>query len=159
MKTNVEQLGGNTPLNVLLIGNNPLDMSNTLDKIHQLRGRKVITETAFDLKSIVERLMKFHPHFILIDDNIGKVEMAQTMEALSRSNRTKNVPITILKNSNYHEASTTSTVLDYILKKNFSPESLYIAIRNSLKFKRTQEYLYKAYKKRKGQLLGRLAFS
>jgi CheY-like chemotaxis protein len=160
MKTSVEQpLPGNEPLSVLLIGNNPLDMSKTLDMIHQLRGRKVITEIAFDFKSIAERLMRFTPNFILIDDNIGKLEMAQTMETLNRNTKTRDVPITVLKNSNYHEASTTSTALDYILKQNFSPESLYTAIRNSLKFRRTQAYLLKAYRKRKGQLLGRLAFS
>lgn len=159
MNTSAEQDYKSVALNVLLIGNNPLDMSKTLDKVHQLRGRKVVTEIAFDMKSIVERLARFQPDFILMDDNIGKLEMTQAMTVLSRNNRTRNIPITILKNSNYHEASPSNSVLDYILKQNFSPDSLYTAIRNSLKFKRTHAYLLKAYRKRKGQLLGRLAFS
>lgn len=157
METNVEFAKVSEPLNVLLIGNNPIDLSSTLEKIHQLRGRKVITEIAFDLRSIVERLINFTPNFILIDDNIGRTELAQAVTTLTRSRKTKNIPITVLKNSNYQESSPSSGILDYMLKQNFSPESLYTAIRNSLKFRRTQLLLYKAYRSRKGQLR-RLAF-
>lgn len=154
METNVELTRASEPLNVLLIGNNPIDMSKTIEKINQIKGRKVITEIAFDLRSIVERLMRFNPNFILIDDNIGKAELAQAVDALSRTPKTKDIPITVLKNSNYQEALPTSGVLDYLLKQNFSADSLYTAIRNSLKFRRTQAYLYRAYRKRKRQLLG-----
>jgi hypothetical protein len=107
---------------------------------------------------LVERLINFTPNFILIDDNIGRTELARAVTTLSRTRKTKNTPITVLKNSNYHEASPSAGILDYILKQNFSPEALYIAIRNSLKFRRTQLLLYKAYKRRKGQLR-RLAFN
>jgi hypothetical protein len=153
METNVEITRTSAePLNVLLIGNNPIDMSKTLEKINQIRGRKIITEIAFDLRSIIERLMNFSPNFILIDDNIGKAELAQTVDMLSHRRKTKDIPITVLKNSNYQEASPSSSILDYLLKQNFSSESLYTTIRNSLKFKRTQRFLYKSYNKRKGQL-------
>lgn len=152
MERNVEITRASGPLNVLLIGNNPIDMSQTLEKINQIRGRKIITEIAFDLRSIIERLMNFNPNFILIDDNIGRAELAQTVDLLSNRRKTKNIPITVLKNSNYREISASAGILDYLLKQNFSAESLYIAIRNSLKFKRTQKLLYKAYQKRKIQL-------
>jgi CheY-like chemotaxis protein len=157
METSVEAVGVTESINVLLIGNNPIDMGRTLEKIHQIRGKKIITEIAFDVRSVTERLMKFTPNFILIDDNIGRAELNQAVEALARSRKTKDIPITILKNSNYQEASPSSGVLDYILKQNFSPESLYTTIRNSLKFRRTQLFLYKAYSRRKGQMR-RLAF-
>lgn len=153
MKTNAELTRIAEPLNVLLIGNNPIDMSKTLEKINQIKGRKIITEIAFDIRSIVERLISFNPNYILIDDNIGKSEMALAVETLARTRKTKNTPITVLKNSNYQEALPTSGILDYLLKQNFSSESLYTAIRNSLKFRRTQLYLYQAYRKRKGQVL------
>ena len=157
METSVEPIRASEPLNVLLIGNNPIDMSKTLEQIKQVRGRKIITEIAFDLRSIVERLMNFSPNFILIDDNIGRAELNQAVETLARTRKTKDIPITVIKNSNYQESSASSGVLDYILKQNFSPESLYNAIRNSLKFRRTQRYLYRAYARRKGQMR-RLAF-
>jgi CheY-like chemotaxis protein len=159
METNVELVRASEPLNILLIGNNPIDMGKTLEKLNQIKGRKIITEIAFDLKSIVERLIRFNPNYILIDDNIGKTELDLTVDTLSRTRKTKNIPITVLKNSNYHESSSSSTsgALDYLLKQNFSSESLYMAIRNSLKFRRTQLFLYRAYRKRKGQLL-RMSF-
>jgi CheY-like chemotaxis protein len=151
METKVQLTKSPEPLHVLLIGNNPIDLTKTLDKINQLHGRRIITEIAFDLRSIIERLMKFNPNYILIDDNIGRSELNQTIHTLSKSRKTKDVPITVLKNSNYHESSA-SGILDYVLKQNFSAESFYNILRNSLKFRRTQLFLYKAYKKRKGQL-------
>ena len=144
------------PLNVLLIGNNPIDLTRTLEKLNQIHGRRIITEIAFDLRSIVERLIKFNPNFILIDDNIGRSELTQTINTLSRTRKTKDVPITVLKNSNYRESSSAG-ILDYVLKQNFSAESFYSILRNSRKFRRTQLYLRNAYNKRKKQL-GKLHF-
>jgi DNA-binding NarL/FixJ family response regulator len=157
METSVEVTRNVEPLNVLLIGNNPIDMGRTLEKVNQIKGRKIVTEIAFDLRSIAERLMNFTPNFILIDDNIGKTEMALAVETLNKIRKTKNIPITILKNSNYQETASSARVLDYILKQNFSTDSLYNAIRNSLRLKRAQAFLYSAYKNRKGQF-ARLAF-
>ena len=151
METKVQLSKTSQPLNVLLIGNNPIDLTRTLEKLNQAHGLRIITEIAFDLRSIVERLIKFNPNYILIDDNIGRSELAQTISTLSKSRKTKDVPITVLKNSNYHESSSTG-ILDYVLKQNFSADSFYSMLRNSLKFKRTQLFLYKAYQKRKRQL-------
>ena len=139
------------PLNVLLIGNNPIDLTRTLEKLNQIHGRRIITEIAFDLKSILERLIRFNPNFILIDDNIGRLELDQTIDTLTRSRKTKDVPITVLKNSNYHESSV-SGILDYVLKQHFSADSFYTILKNAFKFKRTQRYLYKAYQSRRRQL-------
>lgn len=151
METKIQITKSSEPLHVLLIGNNPIDLTKTLEKLNQIHGRRIITEIAFDLRSIVERLIKFNPNYILIDDNIGKSELTQTINTLSKSRKTKDVPITVLKNSNYHESSS-SGILDYVLKQNFSAESFYSMLRNSLKFRRTQLFLYKAYQSRKKQL-------
>lgn len=141
------------PLHVLLIGNNPMEMGGVLEKLKQVRGQKIITEIAFDIRSILERLIRFRPNFIFIDDNIGRTELLETINALSNNRKTRDIPITVLKNSNYHESLGSASILDYLLKQNLSPEDLYNTVKNSLKFRRTQLYLYHAYKKRKGQLL------
>jgi DNA-binding NarL/FixJ family response regulator len=139
--------------NILLIGNNPIEMGNVLDKLKQVKGKKIATEIAFDIKSGLERLLKFNPNFILIDDNIGRAELIQTVTTLSSNHKTKNIPITVLKNSNYTESLASTSILDYLLKQNLSPDVLYNALKNSLKFRRAQLLLYKAYKTRKGQLM------
>jgi hypothetical protein len=149
MNTTTETRKGSEALNILLIGNNPIDMGRTLDKLQELHGVKVITEIAFDLRSILERLMKFSPNFILIDDNIGRAELTLAVNTLSNSRKTKNIPITVIKNSNYQESYGSSGIMDYILKNNLSAESFYSTVRNVLKFKRTQRYLYQAYARRK----------
>ena len=153
METKIENYKGPETLNVLLVGNNPMEMGGVLEKLNQVRGQRIITEIAFDLKSILERLLRFSPNFIFIDDNIGKSELTLTVNKLSSNRATKDVPITVLKNSNYSESVGSSSILDYLLKQNLSSEDLYNTLKNSLKFRRTQLYLYQAYKKSKGQLL------
>ena len=153
METNLQNTKSLDPINILLIGNNPIEMGSVLEKLKKVRGQKIITEIAFDLKSILERLMRFNPNFIFIDDNIGKNELMVTVKSLSSNKKTKDIPITVLKNSNYHESLASSSILDYLLKQNLSPEDLYKTVKNSLRFRRTQLYLYQAYKKRKEQLM------
>ena len=153
MKTKIENNRPAEPLHILLIGNNPIEMGGVLEKLNKVRGQKIITEIAFDLKSILERLIRFRPNFILIDDNIGRSVMIETINSLSTNSKTKDIPITVLKNSNYQESHVSSSILDYLLKQNLSPEVLYNTVKNSLKLRRAQMYLYQAYKKRKVQLL------
>lgn len=126
-----------------------MELGTVLDKLKEVRAQKIITEIAFDLRSILERLIRFNPNFIFIDDNIGRLELAETLKQLSSNRKTKDVPITVLKSSNYHEALGASSVLDYLLKQNLSPDALYNTVKNSLRFRRTQLYLYKIYQKRK----------
>lgn len=138
-------------LNVLLVGNNPIELSRVFDSVKRIPGKRIFTEIAFDLKTIIERLVKFQPNYILIDDNIGKLELKNAVRMLGNDRKTKNVPIAILKNSNYQEVVSVG-VMDYILKETVTGESLYAALSNSLKFRRTQLYLYRAFKKRRSQL-------
>lgn len=141
------------PVNVLLVGNNPIEMGRVLDNLHQIRGKRIFTEIAFDLKSVLERLLRFKPTFIIIDDNIGNSELMLAVEALSKNKTTKDTPITVLKNSNYHQAPLSPTILDYLLKQNISAETLYTSIKHSLKLRRTRSFLYEAYQQRKKELL------
>lgn len=152
MESTLQNQNSVHPMNILLVGNNPIELSSILEKLNKIRGQKVITEIAFDLQTILQRLIHFEPHFILIDDNIGRAEMVSTLQALEANNKTRNVPITLLKSSNYEEVLGSSSILDYLLKQNLSSDGIYTMLRNSLKFRRTQAYLYNAYQKRKEQI-------
>jgi CheY-like chemotaxis protein len=138
-------------LQILVVGNNPIELSKMVAKLEPAVGQKIVIEIAFDAQSILERLSKFTPSYILIDDNIGREELKRVVTKLTTERKTKNIPITVLKNSNYHEAIATG-VMDFMLKENLTSEALYRVMRNSLKFRQTQLYLYQAYKRRKGQL-------
>jgi CheY-like chemotaxis protein len=140
-------------VNILLIGNNPIELNALLTTIAKVPGRKIITEIAFDFKSCWARLLKFQPNFILIDDNIGLDELGYTVDSLSTNLKTRDVPITVLKNSNYEESIVSADISDYLLKKDLTADSLYNAIKNTLKFRRTRQYLLDVYNKRKNLLL------
>lgn len=141
----------NEELNVLIIGNNPTELSRVFESLEGIPGKHISAEIAFDLETIFERLARFTPKFILIDDNIGRGELKTAVSALLKYRKTKRIPITVLKNSNYHEAIN-SGVMNYILKNDLTGESLYRALTNSVKFKNTQRYLFKSYKKRRRQI-------
>lgn len=138
-------------LNVLVMGNNPIELTKVFDKLQHLSGRHVATEIAFDMKSCKERLINFHPNFIFIDDNVGRQSLSQMVRFFSLGRKTKYVPITILKNSNYKE-SFSGRVMNYLLKENLTGEALQAAILNSISAWRAQTALLSAYQKRRGQL-------
>ena len=88
---------------VLVVGNNPIEMGHVFDRLQGIQGKVISTEMAFDLPSILQRLARFRPQHILIDDNVGRSAL-QVMVGMLQSRKTRNVPITILKSSNYEEA-------------------------------------------------------
>lgn len=153
MKEQIEPPPVQDQLNVLIVGNNPIELSSMLAQFDTLHGKSVSTETAFDSQSILDRLARFRPNFILIDDNLGQKELNNSVKILSSNKKTKDVPITVLKNSNYKESGSGNAILDYVLKKSLTVESLYSTIRNSIKGRKTQLFLYKAYNQRKRLLL------
>jgi hypothetical protein len=154
MNTSVEKLKSLETINILLVGNNPIELGRVLDKIKDIDSRKILIEIAFDLKSILSRLIQFNPTHILIDDNVGKEELRNTVEALSANKKTKDVPITILKNSNYTSSLEVNLILDYVLKQNISSETFITIFKNAAKLKRAKYFLEDAYQKRKHALQG-----
>lgn len=153
METILKSSSAVEAVNVLLVGNNPIEMSRVLDNLQKIKGKRIFTEIAFDLRSALERLLHFDPTFILIDDNLDGKELRSALEMFSTNKKTKNIPVTVLKNSNYHQGPDAPSVLDYLLKQNLSAETLYSVIKNSLKLRRTQAFLNEVYEKRKKALL------
>ena len=153
MNTDVRPLIKTSMDNVLLVGNNPIELSKMLEMLSNVPGHKIVTEIAFDVQTILERLLRFTPNFIFIDDNIGDKKLGQTVYSLSHHRKTRNIPITVLKNSNYHQTVISADIMDYVLKQNLTSEALYNSLQNSLKFRMARIYLAKAYRERKKQLL------
>jgi len=146
----VEQLEVDERWKVLVVGNNPIELGLVFDRLQGIARKRVITEMAFDLQSALKRLVTFRPQHILIDDNVGTTMMkAMVKELLKMSAR--EVPITVLKNSNYHE-SIAAGVMNYVLKQNLNSELLYRELLNSIHFLKTSLSWQRARKKRRGML-------
>jgi len=141
---------------VLVVGNNPIELSDVVNQIDQIRHQPFITKIAFDLRSSLDCLATFSPSYILIDDNIGDHELRETIHQLSRNRKTKDVPITVLKNSNYQHF-VNNEALNYLLKSNLTAERLYKSLTQAFTPRAAQQFLRKAYRKRKGQLMRLLA--
>ena len=140
-------------INVYLIGNNPIELGAIYDKLKSVKSKKYKAEIGFDLKNIYKKITRFNPACILIDDNLEKLRLRKLIKRLANHNSTKDIPITILKNSNYQEASI-EDAQEYVLKESLTSERLSKTIANSIRLKRMQSYLYKTYRKRKNQFLG-----
>jgi len=145
-----EEVNLNERWKVLVVGNNPIELGHVFDRLRGIKHKTILTEMAFDLQTILQRLVHFHPQHILIDDNIG-ISALRIMVDKLHERKTRNVPITVLKNSNYQE-TIGAGVMNYILKQNLTSELLYRELINSLLFFESQRYWEKAYRNRKGQL-------
>jgi hypothetical protein len=136
---------------LLLIGNNPIELSSVVDRLKEIRHQPIVAQFAFDLRSSLQCLSKFAPSYILIDDNIGTDELKETVQEFANNRKTKNVPITIIKNSNY-QATLFDTPLDYVLKSNLSSDRILKTLNRSTTARDAQTFLKRAYQKRKGLL-------
>ncbi|NJN40985.1 MAG: hypothetical protein HC811_00765 [Flammeovirgaceae bacterium] len=137
--------------NILVIGNNPIDLSTIFTRLEEVVDLKFSARVAFDWESIESRLENFKPAYVLIDDNIGRAELERTVGALCKHRKTRSAPITVIKNSNY-ESLVSSGIMDYILKDHSTGENLYRSFLNSIKFRKAQVLLARAYYKRKRKI-------
>ena len=131
---------------VLVVGNNPIELGDIYQRLQGITDKIIQTEMAFDLKTILERLTLFRPQHIIIDDNIGRSEL-QAMVVRLHGRKTRHVPITILKNSNY-EQTIGAGVMNFVLKKNLTSDLLYRELQNSLRFLESQRYWHKMFRRR-----------
>jgi CheY-like chemotaxis protein len=141
-------------LQILLVGNNPIELSALLNQVKDINQYFIEVELAFDIRSLLDRLKKFKPDVIILDDNIGADVLAETTHFLQTAKRTREIPVTVLKNSNYSESVRADLVIDYLLKKSLTPERLYNTIVNTFNVKQAQKFLKAAYQKRKRMLKG-----
>ncbi|HNP19565.1 MAG TPA: hypothetical protein PKL31_14095 [Fulvivirga sp.] len=140
----------NESINVFLIGNNPIELGSIYNKLKDIKNRTFKTEISFNIKGILAKIRKFRPSCILIDDNLERLYIKKLLKSLASNNRTKNIPITVIKNSNYKEGF--SHAQEYVLKDSLTSESLSISIHNSIKLKAMQTYLMKKIKKNKSKI-------
>lgn len=144
---------GPKSLNVLLIGNNPINLSQVYDRLKEYRLIKYEAETAFDPKDVFRKIKKFKPDSILIDDNMEKEELSEILSRLRSNISSKHIPITIIQHTNKDDHPRDGAD-EFILREEISSESLHKTILSSLKIHDLKDYLKQAYNKRKSMLGG-----
>ena len=138
-------------INVLIIGNNPVELSRIKSLIKNLKGRKFMADFCFSTRDSLMRILKFKPGCILVDDTIDKKSLADFSNKINSNNKTKHIPITLLKSS-YKNQIDIPGFSDFLLKDGLSGESLSKAIVNVIRSRKTHRYLYIKYKKNKRRI-------
>ncbi|ADR21407.1 hypothetical protein MATR_09640 [Marivirga tractuosa] len=124
-------------INVLLVGNNPIEMSFIYEKLYDLKHKIKNIETAFSHEDMLKKINIMHPNCLLLDDNIGLNPLKAIVNSVNQLG-TEAISITLLKSHNRQEI--TSGVQGYLMKEGVDGIKIYNALRNALKFKKTQQF-------------------
>ena len=116
---------------VLIIGNNPIEMTSIYNILIGFRSKNYLTDVCFDIKDSFERIAKKKPEVIFIDDNLVIDDINKMVRVLNQNTKTKDIKIILLKSSNwnYHVID---NVDDYILKDTINANKLDKLIEKSL---------------------------
>jgi len=124
-------------ISVLLVGNNPIEMSSIYEKLFDLKDKIKRIETAFSHADMLNKIHLTHPNCILLDDNLGAKPLRAIVENVNAL-RKEAISITLLKSHNRQEVI--SGIQEYLMKEGIDSLRIYKALRNALKFRKTQQF-------------------
>ncbi len=139
------------PINVLIIGNNPIELTRITNILKGSKSRRIIADFCFSTRDSLMKIMKSQPGCILVDDNLDKKSITELSNKINKNNKTKHIPITLLKSS-YKNQKYIPGISDFLLKDSLSGESLAKSIINVIRFRKSQRYLYIKIKKNQRKL-------
>lgn len=123
-----------TAVNLLLVGNNPLELAHCSQLLSAFKMRKFKIETAFNNEECFKKVAKHKPSAIILDDSVGFMNLMEITEKLYKDSRFHNIPVIVLKNSNYYHAGMSDNAVEFLLKDNLEaerlPEKVLTAINN-----------------------------
>ncbi len=122
---------------VLLVGNNPIEMSIIYEKLYALKDKIKHIEIAFSQEDMMRKINSMHPNCILLDDNVGLNPLKAIINSINELSK-EAISITLLKSHNYQEL--TSGVQESLMKDGLDGTRIYNALRNALRFKKTQQF-------------------
>lgn len=100
---------------VLIIGNNPIEMTQVYNILVNNSSKNYLADVCFDVKDSFNRITKQKPSVILIDDNLLGDDINKLVKVLKSNARTKDIKVIVLKSTNWNY-NVIDNVDDYILK-------------------------------------------
>ncbi|MGF1635665.1 MAG: hypothetical protein ACFCUU_01230 [Cyclobacteriaceae bacterium] len=119
-------------INVLIIGNNPIELTNLYTILNNNRAKNYIAEVCFSVKDSLNRIISRKPDCILIDDNLLVDQIKTFFSKIKSNSRLKNIPIVLLKSANF-SSEASNEVNDYLLKNNIDSDVLSRTIDKNVK--------------------------
>ena len=141
----------NSVVDILLVGNNPMEMSEIYDKLKSYKRGFLQMQISFELKGLLKKIIKLNPKSIVIDNKYKREELQKVVASLMTHAKTRHIPITLIKHSNYEDVYL--GVDDYVLSSALSAPNLVASVKNSTKFRATSNYLKTVYSDKKSSLL------
>lgn len=129
-------------INVLLVGNNPIEMSTLYEGLQNLKGKITNISTSFSDDDTLKKIASDSPNCIIIDDNLGLTSLKNLIEKINQLGK-EAITITLLKTKNTQEVI--YGVQEYLLKESITPERIYNSLKNAIKFRKTQKYFKVKY--------------
>ena len=130
--------------NILVIGNDPIELSNIYDRLKKLSPSRFKTYFSFDIRNIAAKLRRLNPDTLLIDDRMGADSIRKLVDVLRRK-KFSNLTLTLLKSSNFHGPEEEG-IDDYMMKDNFTADGFYKSLKNTFRIRRTSA-LFRSYLK------------
>jgi response regulator of citrate/malate metabolism len=113
-------------------------MSRIYEMLNTLKDKIKSIETAFSHEDMLKKINLMHPNCLLLDDNIGLNPLKAIVNNVNELSK-EVISITLLKSHNRQEV--TSGVQEYLMKDGLDGNRIYNALRNAVKFKKTQQFL------------------
>lgn len=129
-------------INVLIVGNNPIEMSVIYEGLRNLKGKIKQISTSFSDEDTLKKIATDNPNCIIIDDNLGISGLKSLIDKINHLGK-EALSITLLKTKNTQEAI--YGVQEYLLKESITPERIYSSLKNAIRFRKTQKYLKVKY--------------
>jgi PleD family two-component response regulator len=121
----------NDTIPVLIIGNNPIEMTSIYNILIGIRSRNYLADVCFNVKDSFDRISKSKPELIFIDDNLLLDDVKKMIRILKHNAKTKDIKIITLKSSNWGY-KIIDDVDDYILKDAINTHKLDRLIQKNL---------------------------
>ena len=118
-------------VNVLIIGNNPIEITSIYNGLNEYRGKNYIADVCFNIKDSLVKMIKRKPDCILLDDNLLLDQIKLLISKIRENSRFSGIPIVLLKSSNFNFAFG-NEVQDFLLKANLSTEILSSTIEKNI---------------------------
>lgn len=138
-------------LNILLVGNNPIELSQVYEALKDVSGKISSIDTAFSEKDTIRKINSSQPDCLVLDDNIGLSSLKLLIDKVEKLGK-EAISITLLKSHNGQKLI--AGVQEYLMKESLTGERLYKALRNIIRFRKTQQFLKMKYYSSTHQLKG-----
>lgn len=138
-------------MNILMVGNNPIELSLVDDSITKFGRGALKTTFLFDLSKLTSSLKNLNPAGVFMDDKLNIKEVKKAIYRMHQNKNTAHIPVTIIKSSNFENYPNLGAD-DFILNTHLTGKSIYNSVINGKQFRISRIYFRKVYRKHQGKV-------